>query len=193
LEFYLSGKKNFRKEIATIKPYKGNRSEFQRPVHLNDARDFLVNKYDAIVTDGVEADDALGIRATSGQREDGRVFCIVSNDKDLKQIPGLHYNWVKKEWDEVSEREALRSFYRQLLTGDATDNIPGVEGIGTANAHKIIDPFTKEQGMWQTVLEEYTERYPNGYYNKSVKNALLELGQLLWIQRTNRVRWEPPK
>ena len=191
IEVFLSGSNNFRKNVATIKPYKGNRSPFQRPVHYEALRQFLIDKYRATVSDGCEADDDIGIRATDGC--DG---CIVSTDKDLRQIKGKHYNWVRDEWSEVDEREGLRVFYRQMLTGDATDNIPGIEGVGPVNSSLIVDPFTKEKGMWQAVKAEWHLRYPKGYESGgkvyAVDEVLAELGSLLWIQRTNRIRWEAP-
>lgn len=198
LEIYLSGKKNFRKEVAKLKPYKGNRSPFSKPVHYDDLRHYLERSRGAVITDGVEADDSIGIRATSGRAEGRPEAVIISTDKDLKQIPGKHYNWVKDEWDEITEREGLRLFYKQLLTGDTVDNIPGIYGIGPANASKIVDPYTKEKGMWQAVREEWHSHYPDGYVldgtptGRSVDDVLQELAQLLWIQRTDRIKWEPP-
>lgn len=203
LEFYLSGKNNFRKDVATIRPYKGNRSEFSKPVHYDELRDFLVARYGAQVVDGMEADDAIGIRATAGSegsdKEVGRKenssngsTCVISTDKDLKQIPGYHYNWVRDEYAEVSEREGLRVFYKQMLTGDITDNIPGIEGVGPVTAGRIVDPFTKERGMWQAVKEEWYLRYPEGYHGTAVDRVLEEIGKLLWIQRTGRLTWEAP-
>lgn len=192
LEYYLSGKDNFRKPVATIQPYKGNRSEFSRPVHFNALRTYLIEWKGAKVIDGSEADDALGIRATNGNG----IGCIISTDKDLKQIPGHHYNWVRGELSEVDEREGLRVFYKQMLTGDSTDNIPGIDGVGPVNASRIVDPFTREKGMWQAVREEWHTRYPNGYENEGrvypVNNVLEEIAQLLWIQRTGRIKWEAP-
>ena len=81
---YLSGGNNFRK---TIDPqYKANRLGKPKPKWLETCREHLVTKWNAVVTDGIEADDALGI----AQRED---TIICSLDKDLLQIPGNHYQW----------------------------------------------------------------------------------------------------
>ena len=83
-------------------------------------------------------------------------------------------------------------FYRQMLTGDTVDNIPGIDGIGPKNAARIVDPYTKEKGMWQAVRDEWHSRYPEGYEGHSVNKVLQEIAQLLWIQRTGRLKWEPP-
>ena len=56
---FLSGPNNFRKEIYP--EYKANRKDVVRPRHLPSVRQFLVSEWNAIVTDGHEADDAIGV------------------------------------------------------------------------------------------------------------------------------------
>ena len=53
---------------------------------------------------------------------------IATLDKDLDGVPGWHYVWKGKREGVfyVTETEADRFFYTQMLTGDATDNIPGL-------------------------------------------------------------------
>lgn len=190
-EFYLSGKDNFRKALATLKEYKGNRKDVPKPVHYDALRDFITHKYRANVVDGQEADDAIGIRATElgGM---GLTPVIVSTDKDLKNIPGYHYNWVDKKLFHVTEREALSNFYCQLLSGDSTDNIPGIDGIGTTKARRILKGLTSEKSLWHAVLAEYTKHYPNGYMGRDTKQALVEIGRLLYIRRKPDEMWSPP-
>lgn len=187
-EFYLSGKNNFRYELATLKPYKGNRKDVPKPIHYDALREFIQHAYRAEVVDGQEADDAIGIRAT----ELRGAAIIVSIDKDLDTIPGLHYNWVKEKLYNVSEREASRNFYCQLLTGDDTDNIPGITGIGTITAKRILRGFSSDKGMWQTVLAEYTKHYPDGFMGKDTKQAVIEIARLLYIRRHTDEQWSPP-
>ena len=64
---------------------------------------------------------------------------IVSLDKDLKQVPGLHYNFVKKEFDTVTPQQGLINFYTQFLVGDTSDNIRGCTGIGPVKARKAFE------------------------------------------------------
>ena len=85
---YLTGKNNFREKLATIKKYKGNRPDL-KPTHYKDITDYLINVHGAIVIDGMEADDAMAIYQSAMPNT-----CIVSTDKDLKQIPGWHFNFV---------------------------------------------------------------------------------------------------
>jgi len=61
MELYLTGENNFREEVATILPYKGNRTQ-DKPVHYQRIKEYLISKHHAEVIDGQEADDALSIR-----------------------------------------------------------------------------------------------------------------------------------
>ena len=60
LRLFLTGSKNFRVDIATIKPYKGNRPD-SKPLHYQAIKDYLIGKWGAEVTTGYEADDKLSI------------------------------------------------------------------------------------------------------------------------------------
>lgn len=61
-QLYLTGGGNFRDNLATIQPYKGNRVA-PRPYHFQTIRDFLVREWGAEVVEGVEADDKVSIKA----------------------------------------------------------------------------------------------------------------------------------
>ena len=174
--FYLTGSGNFRKDLATIKVYKGQRPP--KPEHLPATRDQLVQQWGAEIVEGQEADDAIGIKATDLHGD----CTIVSIDKDLLMIPGTHYNFVKKEWTEVSQEKGDYFFYKQLLTGDQVDNIQGVPGIGPKKAEKAYEGCTTVQEMYAKALEMY----------KGDADALLENARLLWLRRYEGEMWEPP-
>jgi len=174
--FYLTGSGNFRKDLATIKVYKGQRPP--KPEHLPATRDQLVQQWGAEIVEGQEADDAIGIKATDLKGD----CTIVSIDKDLLMIPGTHYNFVKKEWTEVSQEKGDYFFYKQLLTGDQVDNIQGVTGIGPKKAEKAYEGCTTVQEMYAKALEMY----------KGDADALLENARLLWLRRYEGEMWEPP-
>lgn len=185
----LSGPDNYRKELATIVPYKGNRVA-AKPVYFDEIKDYLVREYDAYYTDGIEADDECGILQMENPEED---TIIVSIDKDLDCVPGLHYNWRKKEKYDVSPEQAAYHFYKQLLTGDTVDNIKGCPNIGPKKAEKILetctyngDLYTYKCDMYEKVRNMYKEKYEDG------DSALLENARLLWIQHKREELWEPP-
>ncbi len=171
--FFLSGPNNFRYKIYP--QYKANRNRSQTPRHLNVCRDVLVKEFAAEVTIGYEADDALGI-AQCAAEAGSSIICSI--DKDLKQIPGDHYNFVKKEFDDIPANRAIRAFYESMLIGDRADNIKGVSGIGLAKAPKFLEGCKTEQELFDTV---------RGFYNDDA--AMLLSGQLLWIWRKEDDLW----
>jgi len=175
---YLTGKENYRHDIAKTKPYKGNRKDAPRPVHLHSLREYLITAWDFRVANGQEADDAIGIHATLTR--DNSI--IVSIDKDLDMIPGHHYNPVKKDHYYVNDKVAIKNFYRQILTGDKVDNIEGLRGIGPKKADKILGDFDTDLAMYEAVLKAYD----------GDAERVLENGQLLWIRRKEGELWQPP-
>jgi 5'-3' exonuclease len=124
---------------------------------------------------GQEADDALGIAQTADT-------CIVSIDKDLLQIPGVHYHFVKKEFYNITPDQGLRHFYMQLLMGDRIDNIPGVYGIGPVNAKRILSKCNTEEEMYHAVVAAYGGR----------TDEVLRNGRLLKIRTREGEIWNPP-
>ena len=192
---------NFRNKVATILPYKGHRTS-EKPPHWQEIRDHLVDNYDATVCYGIEADDAVGIAQSKAfwpfahwcvgmsdeellawQQDFNTNTIICSRDKDLHMIPGWHYSWPcgnqkENKWF-VSETDGIRFFYKQLLTGDSTDNILGLYRIGEkASCVKALDDMTEELDMYKSVLKEYEARF-GAYADK----FLHENAALLWIKR----------
>jgi len=110
-KLYLTGSTNFRNAIAVTAPYKGNRADKQKPKHLAGVRRYFIDEWDAIVSDGEEADDAITIAATAA----GDDFIIASLDKDFKQKSGWHYNFIKKQHQYVSKEEGTLLNPRQAL------------------------------------------------------------------------------
>lgn len=176
---YLTGGNNYRKDIATIKEYKGNRKQ-PKPKHLQALREHLM-KMGCVVVDGQEADDAIGIAAYAAEPDS---YTIISIDKDLLMLRGKHYNFVKKEFTYVTEEQALVAFYTQLLTGDRTDNIQGIPGIGPAKAAKALKGITGDEALYNAVKEAYDAA--------GIKEQLVENARLLWIRRKEGELWEPP-
>lgn len=180
-------KSNFRFNVAkTAGPrglgYKAGRPE--KPVHYQAARDYVIQKYGAKEIRGYEADDALGLYQTDDT-------VAVHIDKDINTVPGKHINWVTGEHYEVPtglgyiERNGKKIlgrgrkfFYFQLLTGDATDNIPGLPGIGDITAFNLLENCFTEEECYRVVLDMYeTKLGPS----KETLDRLAEVADLLWI------------
>lgn len=179
---FLSGANNFRYEIYP--EYKANRKDMVDPRWRAACKEYLVREWNAEVTDGYEADDALGINQTTDT-----IICSI--DKDLDMIPGMHYSWpiVRKgaivregKIYDVSLLEGLVSFYKSLLVGDRTDNIFGVAGIGPVKAEKEIAHLQTEEEMFNRVAELYGEDM----------NRLLMNGKCLYIMREEGLQWNFP-
>lgn len=175
---YLTGSNNFRNEIAKTAPYKGNRV-MAKPYHYQLLREYMERAWGFEVIDGMEADDAIGIEAYRNEPEE---TIIVSIDKDLNMIRGHHYNFVKEEKYFVTEEEAIRNFYLQILTGDKIDNIIGLDGIGPVKSKKLLKDCTTELEMYEAVLKAY-----DGDEARVLENA-----RLLWILREEKQVWQPP-
>lgn len=176
---YLTGKDNFRYEIAKSHPYKGNRKDKEKPTHLGYARGYLQDKWGAVVIDGAEADDAIAMEAV--KHPDSSV--IISQDKDFNTVPVWKYNFVKDEWRYDDEWSALQYFYTQILTGDTADNIVGLWRVGPVKAGKLIEHCETEQNLWEVCLKAYENDY-----DRVVENA-----RLLHLQRFKDELWQPPE
>ena len=178
-QIFLTGKGNFRYDIAVSHEYKGNRKGVEKPAHLQAIRQHMIDNWSAIVSKGEEADDLLGIWATAY----GPNATIISIDKDMLQIPCHHYNPNKKTFTTMSEREGAKFFYTQILTGDKADNIIGLYGIGPKKAEKLLSDSVTDEEMYEECLRAY-----GGEEDRVIENA-----RLLWLRRYEGQLWEPPK
>ena len=178
---WITGKTNYRYDIAKTVPYKGNRKDVLRPKHYEALREHLVKRHEAIVTVGEEADDTVAIESTKLLDN----CWIVHVDKDLDQLQGWHYNPVRDERYYVNEFDAYKSFCTQLLTGDRIDNIPCLAGIGPKKAAKALAESKTKEGLLQAVFDKYQELGHTAEY-------FTEQGQLLWLRRYEGELWQPP-
>lgn len=190
---FLTGSDNFRDDLATIKKYKGNRDRSTRPYWYKEIREYLVNRWGAEVVDGMEADDAVSILQYQA-KEGATIICTI--DKDLENCSGHFYNYAKKEAKFITYEQSRLNFYRQMITGDATDNIPGCYKLGKARAQKVLPEYEDEYDMWQIVLGEYRtnmETYPEHHLPcVTAEEAAIENAQLLWMLEQEGVMWKPP-
>lgn len=138
---------NYRKGVLST--YKSNRDGVRRPLILGEMRAHCVAKYETMERPTLEADDVLGIVATHpGILAEHDEKIIVTWDKDLRTVPGLHWNptngWKEagKEQvpviDKIGAKEAEIGFYSQVLSGDAVDGYAGCPGIGKKRALDIV-------------------------------------------------------
>ena len=145
----VKGKGNFRKDLYP--DYKATRPELDKDMKeaLNYAHNFMVEDVGAVRADGMEADDLVSIWAAEA-REMEIAYTVAGIDKDLLQIPGSHYNFVRGTSQVVTADEAQLNLMLQCLTGDGSDNIPGIKGIGPKKASKILAGLPSDR-LWNRV------------------------------------------
>lgn len=181
---------NYRLEYAVTAPYKGNRSA-PKPKHYQAIRDHLQSRFRFMNVAFQEADDAIGIAATKEMEKAERPYIICSTDKDLDNIPGWHYNFVRKEKYFVTLPEARRNFWTQIIVGDSADNIKGVKGIGPVKAAKLLKDCVTDEDYYCACVDAFYA--PGDITIKVARERVLENGRLLWIRTKPNEIWEPPK
>ncbi|MDF2538262.1 MAG: polA [Herbinix sp.] len=118
---------------------------------------------------GFEADDVLGTLATQAEKSGNRV-CLVSGDRDMLQLASdkimIRIPKTKRTGTEIEDYLAKDVIERYHVTpkqfidlkglmGDASDNIPGVPGIGEKTAGKLIESYQSIENIYEH-LDEMT-------------------------------------
>ena len=155
---FFSDSINFRKQI--LESYKGHRNR-KKPCGYKRVINALREEYKVIIKPSLEADDAMGVYSTKYPGN-----CIVSPDKDMKQIPGKLYNL--DEVFTVKKDEGAKWHLIQALAGDQTDGYSGVPGIGVKRATSL---FEESGYSWKTVLKAFTDKGLTEY--DAITNARL--------------------
>lgn len=202
---FVTGPGNFRFEIAQMLPYKGNREDFEKPYHWKTVDEYLRLKYNVVEIRGREADDELAIL----QRQylaAGITTAICSRDKDLRMCEGLHYSWAcgktqpEKPLYYIDRMEGIKFFFKQMLTGDSTDNIIGCGkkeesvyktgkkkgqvytrrvGVGPAGADKLLSKGVCPADWYNIIRNQYLI-----VFGLDSERAMLENARLLYIGQT---------
>ncbi|WP_026868796.1 hypothetical protein [Inquilinus limosus] len=151
----LTDEVNWRKAI--LPTYKSNRADKRKPMLIPALRAYLESPEfkgaKVYRKPTLEGDDVLGILATHKKAIPGEKI-IVSLDKDMKTIPGLHYNQGKSHLGifEVTPKEADEWHMIQTLAGDQTDGYSGCPGVGMEKAQKYV----RERAMATLLPREIT-------------------------------------
>ncbi len=113
---------------------------------------------------GVEADDVMGTLCRRAEAE-GREAVLVSGDKDLLQLVSDRVRVYDLNRDEVGkwyEAGDVRERFgvdppcvidALALMGDASDNVPGVRGIGEKTARKLLEAYGSLDGVYAHIDE----------------------------------------
>jgi hypothetical protein len=173
--YVFSGKDNFRKTVDPM--YKANRPP--KPVYANIIKNLLVDHTNGVRVDRCEADDVLAVLLELGPNT-----CIASTDKDLRNIPGTHYNLDTGKLLVIEPQTGFKSFITQVITGDTVDNIAGIRGVGLAGAAKILKetnltgPFSLQWESFLLALSSFCEDKKKVFDWESVSRdtILLDVG-----------------
>lgn len=110
--------------------------------------------------DNYEADDIIGTLARIVDEEDKFVATIVSSDKDLLQLisdevtvkllkTSGYIMMDKTEFKATYKTDPIKMIDLKALMGDASDNIPGVKGIGEKTAINLIEKYESLDGVYK--------------------------------------------
>jgi hypothetical protein len=159
----------FRYDLYRYKPYKGNRAgekeewiTFWEPV----IRQHLQDKYGFVqAPEHLETDDVV-----AALNKEERIIC--SPDKDMRQMTGFHMDYRKVGQEQanpfdspvvfVDHEQATYNLWKQVLTGDTTDNINGVTGMGDVKAEKLLkesQPFMYKTDVAAAFQKQYGPFY----------------------------------
>lgn len=177
-----SDKTNFRKDVYP--GYKNGRP--RKPIGFVPLKNWVIEEYSTFVYDGLEGDDALGINSLK--------HVMVSDDKDLRGVPGKLYHPATDELVKTSRTEADRFFFKQILTGDSTDGYPGCPGVGDKRADAILEGLSDLTAMWEAVVKAFSSK------DLTIEDALTQArcARILRpkeynIQTKEVTLWQPPK
>jgi len=184
----LSGPNNWRKEV--LPTYKSNRKKSRKPVVFFAMKEYVRETYKTFEYPTLEADDVCGMLMGTKMWNPKSKKVIVTTDKDLLQIPGLHYNPNRPEEgiSEVSVEDGYYNFLYQTLTGDAVDGYSGCPRIGPKTAAKLL----KVDPSWATVKQAYEDAGLNEEDAIQQARVARIMHQSDYDYDTNEVKlWEP--
>ncbi len=110
-----------------------------------------------LIHEGVEADDIIATVARRGEEQGFDVF-ICTADKDARQLLNDRIKILNLRTQKILDADALKAEWgitpQQVvdllaLTGDTSDNVPGVPGIGLKTGAKLLEEF----GDLETLLK----------------------------------------
>jgi 5'-3' exonuclease len=200
--FCLSDDTNFRKGV--LPTYKSHRKSVRKPLAYQALKHWAMSEYPIALWPTLEADDVMGIIASSIQHpKSTKHYIVASEDKDLKTIPCTLFR--QGELKTYSVHEADYWFYYQTLVGDVTDGYKGCPGVGEKGAEKILKAALDEGTPWANT-EQMNELFWTAVVNAYEKAGLTEADALVqarcarilratdWSHETQKVKlWEAPK
>ncbi len=158
--FCFSGKSynTFRNALCFEREYKGKR-KFTEETYAGQFADsmeivkFIKETYATLLFEDLEADDVVSVL------QDPDWTYILSKDKDLKQVPGFHYDFQNNSIYEIDNNNAAYNLAYQLLAGDTVDEIPGLPMIGEKKAKEFLATIQKPSQYINQVFLLYQKKF----------------------------------
>lgn len=185
-----AGKKTFRNDLYA--EYKANRSECppdlvpQFPYFRKISQALGFQLYEK---EGYEADDIIGTLARRLET-DGHEVVIVTGDKDLMQLvtPNISI-WDTMKDKRYGEKEVVEKMgvapHQVIdflgLTGDTSDNIPGLKGVGPKTALKLIELYKDVEGIISAKNDIAENKEIRG--RKNISERLEEDSEILLLSK----------
>ena len=174
----------FRNELYT--EYKANRPE--TPEELKKQLEIITTKLPStniktIIVENYEADDVLGTISKTLADEKTKIL-IYSGDSDLHQLVDDNIHIITTSKNEIVEydKSMINEVYDGLnpnqivdfksLTGDTSDNIPGIPGVGKKTATKLLNEYKTLDSLSKNLDLIKQEKLKNNLlnnFNNSIK------------------------
>lgn len=183
--------------LALLPTYKAQRKEMPDPLRqqLEMINEYLTcSNVPYLWREGEEADDFMGTYAEWGRAE-GATVLLATSDKDMFQLVDDKISVVSLT--KVGERMGPAQVKTKTgvnpaqivdwlaLTGDASDNIPGVAGVGGKTAAKLLEQFGSLDVMWSKPDDIGSERLR--------QNVLAAKDNVLRNQKMLKLRADMPR
>ena len=170
--YFTTCRKNFRHNLTD--DYKANRKDNPLRELASELMYYCIDQLEKLglyvdYSDTLEADDLISIYVKEYGHK-GVITCSI--DKDLKQIHGAHFDYFKVKTDQLdvfnepikeykgfsytTPNEGLHLFLKQMLTGDTSDGVKGVKGLGMVKSEKLLTENTNF-GKLLTVARAYDD------------------------------------
>ena len=206
----VSGDNNFRKEIPLPTQYKNSRQDTAKPINLDEAKQYLIDRHDAEVAVG-EADEVLVAYAYQGYKNKEMVIqCSI--DKDANAGPYWLYNWDNMDRPELIEgfgelylndKDTVKGMgrvflYFQMAFGDPVDCYKPCEiakvKYGEKSAYKLLKDCKTDKEAIGALANQYKKWYPEPVWytawdGKNYKKDWIEIWQM-YADCAFMPRWE---
>ncbi len=161
--------------------------------------------------EGYEADDLIGTITLQLRPKPEVLSTVITGDKDLFQLvdkqvtvwlparqarKGIQTHDIEYDAEEVMKKMGVRPDQivdLKALMGDASDNIPGVKGVGQKTAVSLISTFGSLDGVYEALEDEnQRERHANIFKKAVTEKLLAEKDQAYLSQGLARIQRDVP-